>query len=168
MLVDVTKDAQQARVEEVEWEDDAAPLTLPGYAPLYEGDRTVIGEARSDRGGLLVALAGLLDSDVRDRLAAERIVAKDGKPGERRQEQAKQHGQRLQCRKRQSQPTLAARCRFLSERGAQIVGRLSHELFFRISAADDTTAGRGGGPRRSPQGAESSSNPEPSCKKGGS
>src|SRR5947207_8538418 len=43
VLVDVTKDAQQARVEEVEWEDDGAPLTLPGYAPLYEGDRTVIG-----------------------------------------------------------------------------------------------------------------------------
>jgi len=109
-----------------------------------------------------------VDRDVRDRLAAERIVAKDGKTGERRDEQAEQQRERLQCRKRQPEPTLALRCRFLSERGAQIVGRLSHELFFRISAADDTTAGRGGGPRRSPQGAESSSNPEPSCKKGGS
>jgi len=45
VLVDITKDAQQARVEEVEWEDDSAPLTLPGYAPPYEGDRTVIREA---------------------------------------------------------------------------------------------------------------------------
>src|SRR5437588_381888 len=43
--------------------------------------------------------------------------------------------------------------RLLSERGAQIVGRLSHEPFFRISAADDTTAGQGGGPRRKQSGA---------------
>jgi len=91
--------------------------------------RTMLGKARRHRGGLLVALAVLVDRDVRNRLAAERIVAKNGKTGERRDEQAEQQGERLQCRKRQPEPTLALRCRFLSERGAQIVGRLSHEAF---------------------------------------
>ncbi len=88
-----------------------------------------IGDAAAAVGAAFSSpLALLADRDMRGRLAAERIVAEDGKAGKGHQEQAEQHGQRLQCRKWQPEPTFPAH-RLLSERGAQIVGRLSHEPF---------------------------------------
>jgi hypothetical protein len=107
--------------------------------------RAVIGDAGRG-GGLLVTPVLLPDRDAHDRFAAERIVAEYGKAGIDHEEQAEQHGQRLHRGKRQPEPTFPAHG-FLSERGTQIVGRLSHEPFFRISAADDSTARRDGGPR---------------------
>jgi acetolactate synthase I/II/III large subunit len=74
VLIDVTKDAQQARVD-VEWD---APIALPGYAPLYEGDRTVIREAvrllEHARKPLILAGNGVLQSGATAelRLFAER------------------------------------------------------------------------------------------------
>ena len=74
VLIDVTKDAQQARVD-VEWD---APIALPGYAPLYEGDRTVICEAvrllERARKPLILAGNGVLQSGATAelRLFAER------------------------------------------------------------------------------------------------
>jgi hypothetical protein len=64
----------------------------------------------------------------------------NGKAQECNQKQAEQHRQRLESRKRQPESALPAR-RLLSERRAQIVGRLCHG-FPRISRADDTTAGQ--------------------------
>ena len=65
-------------------------------------------------------------SRLRGRLAAERIVGEKGEAAKDHQEQAEQHGQRLHRRKGQPEPAFFA-LRFLSERGAQFVGRLSHE-----------------------------------------
>ena len=87
--------------------------------------------------------AGWTKRDARDRLAAQRIVVEDGKAGEDDQKQAQQHGKCLDTGKRQPETALPAR-RLLSERCAQIVGRLCHGAP-RINRADDTTAGQGRG-----------------------
>ena len=63
--------------------------------------------------------------DARDRLAAQRIVAEDGEARKDSQKQAQQDGKCLSTGKRQPETALPAR-RLLSERCAQIVGRLCH------------------------------------------
>src|SRR6185437_8929963 len=74
------------------------------------------------------------------RFAAQRIVVEDGKAGKRDQKQAKQRGDRLEHCERQPETALFVSS-FLSERGAQFVGRLCHGSS-RISPVNDTTAGQ--------------------------
>ncbi len=71
------------------------------------------------------------------------LSLKMAKPAKANQKQAQQHGQRLDSGKGQPISALLARL-LLSERSAQIVGRLCHGPP-RISRSDDTTAGQARG-----------------------
>ena len=99
-------------------------LLSPAGACLARGFRSLIGLAGGR--GCFSSAAGLAQGDLRDRLAAERIVGEKGDGREGDQEQAEQHGQRLHRGERQPKPALLA-LRFLSERRAQFVGRFRHE-----------------------------------------
>ena len=120
--------------------DDGDGLLLARCGLLGRGFGAVLGSARGRHGRFFSRGCRLTQRDAGDRLAAERIVAEDGKASEGNQKQAEQHGKRLDSGKRQPKSALPAH-RFLSERRAQIVGRLCHGPP-RINRADDTTAGQ--------------------------
>ena len=126
--------------------DDGDGLLLGGRGLPGCGFGAGLGGAGSGHGGFLALVrgaAGRAKRDARDRLAAQRIVAEDGEAGEDSQKQAQQNGKCLDTGKRQPETALPAR-RLLSERRAQIVGRLCHGAP-RINRLDDTTTGQGRG-----------------------
>src|ERR1700738_1024508 len=92
---------------------------------LGRGFCSVVGRAGRRHRGFFVRRRRLADGDTDSWFAAQWIVVEQGKADKGNQEQAKQHGKRLGRRKRQPQPALSFHRR-LSERRAQIVGRLCH------------------------------------------
>ena len=87
-----------------------------------------LGGAGGRHGGFFALVGrrrGRTQRDARDRLAAQWIVAEDGEARKDSQKQAQQDGKCLNTGKRQPETALPARS-LLSERRAQIVGRLCH------------------------------------------
>src|SRR6185437_602995 len=104
------------------------------------GRRSLLGRDLLARLGMgrrrrrsLVFLGLLSNRDIHHGLAAERVLGEQGKADEGEQERPEQACNHLRRGKRQAEPARAP-LRILSERGAQIVDRLSHR-WSRINAA---------------------------------